>query len=282
MKNISVIGSGTMGNGIAHVLALAGNAVSLVDSSPEALSKALATITANLGRQVNKGFINEDQKINALTSIRLFSNLQEGIASADFVIEAATENKDVKLELFRKLDWHSPSHCILGSNTSSIPIRDIASATNRKDKVIGIHFMNPVPIMELVEVIKTAETSDDTCNRSITLIESLGKTPILINDSPGFISNRILMPMINEAVYVFSEGIGSAEAIDQIMKLGMAHPMGPLKLADLIGLDICVSIMNVLYQGFSNNPKYLPCPLLIKMVQGGKKGVKSGEGFYTY
>jgi 3-hydroxybutyryl-CoA dehydrogenase len=282
MKNISVIGSGTMGNGIAHVFALSGYQVSLFDISAEALSKAMQTISGNLERQVSKGVITTEDKKRTLESVVTYTDMQEAVIKADLIVEAATENKKIKLDIFKKLDEYSPAACILSSNTSSIPIHEIAEVTKRKDKVIGMHFMNPVPVMKLVEIIKAKDTSSETCNTIKHITESLGKIPVLVNDAPGFISNRILMPMINEAVYALYEGVGGVAEIDEIMKLGMAHPMGPLKLADLIGVDVCVFILNVLYEGFNKNPKYAPCPLLVEMLKAGELGPKSGSGFYSY
>lgn len=282
MKNISVIGSGTMGNGIAHSFALSGYQVSLFDISEEALQKALKTIGGNLDRQITKGTISEEDKKRTLEAIQPFMQLKEAVDKAELVVEAATENKQVKLEIFKKLDEYAPKECILSSNTSSIPIHEIANVTNRKDKVIGMHFMNPVPVMKLVEIIKAKDTSAEVCATIREITESLGKVPVLVNDAPGFISNRILMPMINEAVHALYEGVGGVAEIDEIMKLGMAHPMGPLRLADLIGLDVCMFILNVLYEGFNKNPKYAPCPLLVEMVNAGEKGVKTGSGFYEY
>ena len=282
ITKVSVIGSGTMGNGIAHVFALSGYQVSLFDISEEALSKAMKTISGNLDRQVSKTLITEEQKNSTLAAIKTYTNLSEAVANAELVVEAATEDKIIKLGIFKKLDEFSPEGCILSSNTSSIPIHEIAEVTNRKDKVIGMHFMNPVPVMKLVEIVKAKDTSDDVCSFIKQITESLGKIPVLVNDAPGFISNRIIMPMINEAIYALQEGVGGVAEIDEIMKLGMAHPMGPLKLADLIGLDVCVFILNVLYEGFNKNPKYTPCSLLIEMVNAGEKGFKSGSGFYSY
>ncbi|HVD99578.1 MAG TPA: 3-hydroxyacyl-CoA dehydrogenase NAD-binding domain-containing protein [Cytophagaceae bacterium] len=282
MKNISVIGSGTMGNGIAHSFALAGYEVSLFDISEEALQKAIKTISGNLDRQVSKGGITEDDKARTLKGIATFTSLAPAVEKAELVVEAATENKSIKLDIFKQLDSYAPKNCILSSNTSSIPIHEIAAVTGRKDKVIGMHFMNPVPVMKLVEIIRAKDTSDEVCETIKTITKTLDKIPVLVNDAPGFISNRILMPMINEAVYALYEGVGGVAEIDEIMKLGMAHPMGPLRLADLIGLDVCVFIMNVLYEGLGKNPKYAPCPLLVEMVNAGEKGVKSGSGFYVY
>ncbi len=282
MKNIAVIGSGTMGNGIAHVFALSGYQVSLFDISAEALSKALQTISGNLERQVSKGVITAEDKKRTLEAVVTYTDLREAVLKADLIVEAATENKAIKLDIFRKLDEYAPASCILSSNTSSIPIHEIAEVTKRKDKVIGMHFMNPVPVMKLVEIIKAKDTSAEICDKIKQITESLGKIPVLVNDAPGFISNRILMPMINEAVYALYEGVGGVAEIDEIMKLGMAHPMGPLKLADLIGIDVCVFILNVLYEGFDKNPKYAPCPLLMEMLKAGELGPKSGSGFYSY
>ncbi|MEB2784060.1 3-hydroxybutyryl-CoA dehydrogenase [Algoriphagus persicinus] len=281
MKNISVIGSGTMGNGIAHVVAQHGYIVSLIDLKQEFLDKALATITKNLDRQVGKGLISKDEKIAALSRIHTFTALDAGVKSADLVIEAATENMDIKLDLFRQLDQYSPKEAIMASNTSSISITKIAAVTKRPEQVIGMHFMNPVPVMKLVEVIRGYSTSDEVTAKIMNLATGLSKDPVEANDYPGFVANRILMPMINEAIYTLSEGVAGVHEIDTVMKLGMAHPMGPLQLADFIGLDVCLSILRVLHDGFGN-PKYAPCPLLVNMVQAGFKGVKSGEGFYKY
>ncbi|WP_192821010.1 3-hydroxyacyl-CoA dehydrogenase family protein [Rufibacter sp. LB8] len=279
--NITVIGSGTMGNGIAHVFAQHNFKVSLVDISQESLTRALGTISKNLDRMVSKGTVTEDQKTQTLGNISTFTDLKEGVQDADLVIEAATENVDIKLDLFRKLEEFTKPSCILSSNTSSISITKIASVTNRPDKVIGMHFMNPVPVMKLVEVIRGYSTSDEVTHQILDLSRQLGKIPAEANDYPGFVANRILMPMINEAIYSLFEGVAGVEEIDTIMKLGMAHPMGPLQLADFIGLDVCLSILRVLHDGFGN-PKYAPCPLLVNMVQAGHKGVKSGQGFYSY
>jgi len=281
MKNISVIGSGTMGNGIAHVFALYGFDVSLVDIREEALKNAVANIEKNLDRQVSKQHITESQKKESLQRIKTYTQLDKGVGSADLVVEAATENEAVKLKLFKDLDDLVPPHTILASNTSSISITKIGSVTKRSDRVIGMHFMNPVPLMKLVEVIRGYNTSDDVTASVMELSRTLEKTPVEANDFPGFVANRILMPMINEAVYALQEGVAGVEEIDTVMKLGMAHPMGPLQLADFIGLDVCVSILQVLYEGFGN-PKYAPCPLLLNMVAAGHKGVKSGSGFYAY
>ena len=281
MKNVSVIGSGTMGNGIAHVFALAGYSVSLVDISEESLKKGLATIDKNLSRQVEKGVIQEQDKQKAFNQISSFTQTKEGVSKADLVVEAATENIDLKLNIFKELDKHAPTSAILASNTSSISITRIASVTSRPDKVIGMHFMNPVPLMKLVEIIRGYNTSDEVTSAIMELSKVLGKVPVEVNDYPGFVANRILMPMINEAIYTLYESVGGVAEIDTVMKLGMAHPMGPLQLADFIGLDVCLSILNVLYEGFGN-PKYAPCPLLVNMVQAGHLGVKSGSGFYKY
>jgi len=281
MKNISVIGAGTMGNGIAHVFAQNGFKVSLIDVSDTGLKKALETISQNLDRQIKKGLLTEEQKNNTLSNIQTTGNLPNGVQYADLAIEAVTENPSIKLQIFKDLDLHTSAHCLLASNTSSISISTIAAATSRPDKVIGMHFMNPVPVMKLVEVIKGKETSESTTLSILALSEKIGKIPVAVNDSPGFIANRILIPMINEAIYALHEGVAGVQEIDAVMKLGMAHPMGPLQLADLIGLDICLYILKVLHDGF-NDPKYTPCPLLFSMVEAGQKGIKSGEGFYNY
>ena len=276
-----MIGAGTMGNGIAHVFAQNGFKVSIVDVSLTQLDKAIANISKNFDRQIAKGAATEDQKKNALANISVFSNISEGAKDADLVVEAATENTELKLKIFEEMDRYAPRHAILASNTSSISITKIANSTGRADKVIGMHFMNPVPVMKLVEVINGYSTSKEVTNTIVELSKQLGKTPCVVNDYPGFIANRILMPMINEAIYSLYEGVAGVEAIDTVMKLGMAHPMGPLQLADFIGLDVCLSILNVLHDGFGN-PKYAPCPLLVNMVTAGKFGNKSGEGFYVY
>jgi 3-hydroxybutyryl-CoA dehydrogenase len=281
MKNIAVIGSGTMGNGIAHVFAQFGYSVSLIDISEDSLKKGMATIQKNMARQVEKGTLTDDAKTKALSNINTFTDLKKGVEKADLVVEAATENVDLKLKIFKDLDGSAPASAILASNTSSISITKIASVTTRPDKVIGMHFMNPVPIMKLVEVIRGYSTSDEVTKMVMDLSKNLQKVPVEVNDYPGFVANRILMPMINEAIYSLYEGVAGVEEIDTVMKLGMAHPMGPLQLADFIGLDVCLSILNVLHQGFGN-PKYAPCPLLVNMVQAGHKGVKSGNGFYQY
>lgn len=281
MKNISVIGSGTMGNGIAHVFAQHGYEVSLVDIKQEFLDKALATIGKNLDRQVSKGTLTEEDKNSALVRIKTFTDLESGVKNADLVVEAATENLGLKLDIFRQIDQYSPPAAILASNTSSISITKIAAVTKRPRQVIGMHFMNPVPVMKLVEVIRGYATSDEVTNRIMELSKKLSKDPVEVNDYPGFVANRILMPMINEAIYSLYEGVAGVYEIDTVMKLGMAHPMGPLQLADFIGLDVCLSILRVLQDGFGN-PKYAPCPLLVNMVEAGFKGVKTGEGFYQY
>ncbi len=281
MENISVIGSGTMGNGIAHVFAQSGFKVSLVDISQDALDRAMVTIEKNLDRMLAKEKINEATKVATLSNISTFTEMQEGVANADLVVEAATENVDIKLKIFKDLDSLTKESCILGSNTSSIPITKIGAVTRRPDKVIGMHFMNPVPVMKLVEVIRGYSTSDEVTNAIMETSKKLGKVPVEVNDYPGFVANRILMPMINEAIITLFEGVAGVEEIDTVMKLGMAHPMGPLQLADFIGLDVCLSIMNVLYDGFGN-PKYAPCPLLVNMVTAGHLGVKSGSGFYSW
>lgn len=281
MKNISVIGSGTMGNGIAHVFAQHGFNVSLVDVSAEALKKAVATIEKNLDRQVAKATIHAETKASTLANISTFTDMRTAVAGADLVVEAATENADLKLKIFADLDAACPGHTILASNTSSISITQIAAATKRPDKVIGMHFMNPVPVMKLVEVIRGYNTSEEVTMQIMALSRAVDKVPVEVNDYPGFVANRILMPMINEAIYALHEGVAGVEEIDTVMKLGMAHPMGPLQLADFIGLDVCLAILQVLYKGFGN-PKYAPCPLLVNMVQAKHTGVKSGVGFYRY
>ncbi len=281
IKNITVIGAGTMGNGIAHVFAQSGFKVNLVDVSKEQLEKALATITKNLDRQVAKGSISEEIKNNALSNISTFQSLKEGVAESELIIEAATENIDLKLKIFKEIDEYAPVNCILASNTSSISITKIASVTSRPEWVIGMHFMNPVPVMKLVEIINGYKTDKKVSQTIIDISKQLGKIPCEVNDYPGFIANRILMPMINEAIYSLYEGVAGVEEIDTVMKLGMAHPMGPLQLADFIGLDVCYSILKVLQDGFGN-PKYAPCPLLTNMVNAKILGAKSGEGFYKY
>jgi 3-hydroxybutyryl-CoA dehydrogenase len=281
MVQVSVIGAGTMGNGIAHVFAQNGFAVNLIDVSAQQLEKAIQTITKNFDRQIAKGAITEAQKQKALSNITTVTDIGEGVKNAELVVEAATENTELKLKIFRQIDEAAPSTAILASNTSSISITKIAAATKRPELVIGMHFMNPVPVMKLVEIINGYATKKEVTEKVIELSKQLGKVPCVVNDYPGFIANKILMPMINEAIYSLYEGIAGVEEIDTIMKLGMAHPMGPLQLADFIGLDVCLSILNVLHEGFGNS-KYAPCPLLINMVTAGKLGVKTGEGFYSY
>lgn len=281
MKSISVIGSGTMGNGIAHVFAQHGYEVALVDINAAQLEKALATISKNMDRQVAKGSLTESDKSASLARISTFTKLEEGVKSADLVVEAATENMALKLDIFRQLDQFAPKAAILATNTSSISITKIAAVTKRPTHVIGMHFMNPVPVMKLVEVIRGYATSDEVTEIIMGLSRNLSKEPVEVNDYPGFVANRILMPMINEAIYSLYEGVAGVSEIDTVMKLGMAHPMGPLQLADFIGLDVCLSILRVLHDGFGN-PKYAPCPLLVNMVEAGYKGVKTGEGFYQY
>jgi len=281
MKNITVIGSGTMGNGIAHTFAQHGFKVAMVDISLEALNRAIQTITVNLDRLVKKGIIDEQLKTLALNNITTFTDLEPAVANADLVIEAATENQDIKLNLFKQLSRFCKDDAILASNTSSISITLIASVTKNPGNVIGMHFMNPVPLMKLVEVIRGYATTEKVTHTVMELSKHLNKIPVEVNDYPGFIANRILMPMINEAIYALYEGVAGVEEIDNVMKLGMAHPMGPLQLADFIGLDVCLAILNVLYTGFGNQ-KYAPCPLLVNMVMAGDKGIKSGSGFYKY
>jgi 3-hydroxybutyryl-CoA dehydrogenase len=281
MKNITVIGSGTMGNGIAHVFAQYGYQVSLVDIAEEPLKKAMATIEKNMERQVAKQLITEATKKQALANIKIFTSLSDSVKNSELVVEAATENVDLKLKLFKDLDSLCKPEAILASNTSSISITKIASVTKRPSQVIGMHFMNPVPVMKLVEVIRGYDTSDAVTSTTMQLSKMLEKIPVEVNDYPGFVANRILMPMINEAIYSLYEGVAGVHEIDTVMKLGMAHPMGPLQLADFIGLDVCLSILHVLHDGFGN-PKYAPCPLLVNMVQAGHKGVKTGSGFYQY
>ncbi|MCW3077462.1 MAG: 3-hydroxybutyryl-CoA dehydrogenase [Bacteroidetes bacterium] len=281
MDKITVIGSGTMGNGIAHTFAQFGYKVNLVDINDAALQKAIATITKNLDRQVQKGSITEEVKNTTLKNITTFTDLAKGAADADLVVEAASENIDIKLKIFRQLDEICNANTILASNTSSISITQIAAVTKRADKVIGMHFMNPVPVMKLIEVIRGYSTSDEVCERIMDTSKKLNKVPVEVNDYPGFVANKILMPMINEAIITLYEGVAGVEEIDTVMKLGMAHPMGPLQLADFIGLDVCLNILRVLQDGFGN-PKYAPCPLLVNMVAAGSLGVKSGKGFYDY
>lgn len=281
MKNIAVIGAGTMGNGIAHVFAQNNYKVNLIDVSQEALDRGLLTIVKNLDRLVDKGTITAEIKSQTLANITTFTAIAEGIKNADLVVEAATENVDLKLKIFKQIDEEAPENAILASNTSSISITKIASVTKRPEKVIGMHFMNPVPIMKLVEIIRGYNTSDEVTKTIMELSVNLQKIPVEVNDYPGFVANRILMPMLNEAIETLYNGVAGVYEIDTVMKLGMAHPMGPLQLADFIGLDVCLSILNVMYSGFKN-PKYAPCPLLVNMVQAGKLGIKSGEGFYNY
>lgn len=281
MQQVSVIGAGTMGNGITHVFAQNGFTVKMIDVQDAQLEKAIAAITKNLGRQVEKGILTEAQKNETLGRISTINNIAKGVENADLVVEAATENIDLKLKIFKELDAHAPASAILATNTSSISITKIASVTMRPGKVIGMHFMNPVPVMKLVEIINGYATTKEVTEEIVALSKKLGKVPCVVNDYPGFIANKILMPMLNEAIISLYEGIAGVSEIDTIMKLGMAHPMGPLQLADFIGLDVCLSILQVLYNGYGN-PKYAPCPLLVNMVAAGKLGVKSGEGFYTY
>ena len=281
MKNIAVIGAGTMGNGIAHVFAQFGYRVNLIDVSQASLDKAIATIGKNLDRQLAKEAITESEKQNTLLNLTTFTSLIDGVKGVDLVVEAATENIDLKLQIFKELDAATSENVILATNTSSISITKIAAVTNRPDKVIGMHFMNPVPVMKLIEIIRGYSTSDEVTNLILEISKKLDKVPVEVNDYPGFVANRILMPMINEAIYTLYEGVAGVEEIDTVMKLGMAHPMGPLQLADFIGLDVCLAILRVLHEGFGN-PKYAPCPLLVNMVTAGKKGIKSGEGFYTW
>jgi 3-hydroxybutyryl-CoA dehydrogenase len=281
MKNIAVIGAGTMGNGIAHVFAQNGYKVNLIDISEESLDLGLNTIVRNLDRMITKEKINEVDKSNTLANIETFSDLSKGASNVDLVVEAATERLDLKLDIFKELDTLCAANTVLATNTSSISITQIAAVTKRPEKVIGMHFMNPVPIMKLVEIIRGYSTSDETTKTTMELSKKLGKIPTEVKDYPGFVANRILMPMINEAIETLYNGVAGVEEIDTVMKLGMAHPMGPLQLADFIGLDVCLSILNVMYDGFKN-PKYAPCPLLVNMVMAKKFGVKSGEGFYDY
>lgn len=281
MKNISVIGAGTMGNGIAHVFVQHGFEVTLIDVQTAQLEKAIATISKNFDKQISKGTVTEEQKTTALNNLITVTDLQAGVKNADLVIEAATENIELKLNIFKQIDAHAPADCILATNTSSISITKIASATKRPQSVIGMHFMNPVPVMKLVEIINGYATTNNVTETIVALSKQLGKVPCVVNDYPGFIANRILMPMINEAILSLQEGVAGVQEIDTVMKLGMAHPMGPLQLADFIGLDVCLNILNVLKDGYGN-PKYAPSTLLVNMVTAGKLGVKSGEGFYTY
>ncbi|MEO6977118.1 MAG: 3-hydroxybutyryl-CoA dehydrogenase [Mucilaginibacter sp.] len=281
MTNITVIGSGTMGNGIAHTFAQHGFKVNLVDVNPDALARAIQNITGNLDRQVKKGTIDEQLKTSTLNNITTLTDLKTATANADLVIEAATENREIKLNLFKQLSDFCKEDALLASNTSSISITQIASVTKNPANVIGMHFMNPVPVMKLVEVIRGYATTDEVTATIMELSRKLNKVPVEVNDYPGFVANRILMPMINEAIYTLFEGVAGVGEIDTVMKLGMAHPMGPLQLADFIGLDVCLAILNVLHNGFGN-PKYAPCPLLVNMVTAGHTGVKSGSGFYKY
>ncbi|HBT08774.1 MAG TPA: 3-hydroxybutyryl-CoA dehydrogenase [Leeuwenhoekiella sp.] len=281
MKTIAVIGAGTMGNGIAHTFAQNGFKVNLIDVSDAALKKGIEAVTKNLDRQVAKEVLTEAQKNDTLLNIALLTDLKEGVSTADLVVEAASEKLAIKLDIFEKLDNFCKPNTILASNTSSISITQIAAATKRAEQVIGMHFMNPVPVMKLVEIISGYSTSQETLATVTKLAEQLGKTPVPVNDYPGFVANRILMPMLNEAIETLYNGVAGVQEIDTVMKLGMAHPMGPLQLADFIGLDVCLSILEVMYDGFKN-PKYAPCPLLVNMVRAGKLGVKSGEGFYDY
>ena len=281
MKNIAVIGAGTMGNGIAHVFALHGYQVNLIDVSESALERGLATIRKNLVRMSEKGLIPQTAIEQTLANLRTGTSISEGVANADLVVEAATENKDLKLNIFKQMDAAAPQAAILATNTSSISITAMAAVTQRPSQVIGMHFMNPVPVMKLVEVIRGYQTSDTVTQKIMDLALGLGKIPVEVNDYPGFVANRILMPMINEAIYALHEGVAGVSEIDTVMKLGMAHPMGPLQLADFIGLDVCLSILKVLQDGFGQ-PKYAPCPLLVNMVTAGKLGIKTGEGFYSY
>jgi len=281
MKNIAVIGAGTMGNGIAHTFAQFNYTVQLIDVSQIALDKAIATITKNLDRMVAKEKISDDDKNQTLSNITTFTSIKEGVKHANLVVEAATENVSLKSKIFKELDECCPIDCILATNTSSISITQIAAVTSRPEKVIGMHFMNPVPIMKLVEIIRGYNTSDAVMNFTVELSKKINKIPVEVNDYPGFVANRILMPMINESIETLYNGVAGVAEIDTVMKLGMAHPMGPFQLADFIGLDVCLSILNVMYDGFKN-PKYAPCPLLVNMVNAGKLGIKSGEGFYEY
>jgi len=281
MKNIAVIGAGTMGNGIAHTFAQFNYKVHLIDISETALHKGLATITKNLDRMLAKEKITEADKVATLNNITPFTNIKEGVKNIDLVVEAATENADLKTKIFKELDEICDENTILATNTSSISITQIAAATKRPEKVIGMHFMNPVPIMKLVEIIRGYNTTDQVMNSIVSLTKKLHKIPVEVNDYPGFVANRILMPMINESIETLYNGVAGVSEIDTVMKLGMAHPMGPLQLADFIGLDVCLSILQVMYDGFKN-PKYAPCPLLVNMVNAGKLGVKSGEGLYDY
>lgn len=281
MKRIAVIGAGTMGNGIAHVFAQKGFKVNLIDTQSAALDKAIATIQKNLDRQLTKGIIDEAIKAATLANITCNTSMEEGVKEADLVVEAATENSDIKKSIFANADKYAPANCILASNTSSISITELAAVTKRPEQVIGMHFMNPVPVMKLVEIINGNQTNNSTTETIVELTKQIEKVPCVVKDFPGFIANRILMPMINEAIIALAEGVSDAATIDQIMKLGMAHPMGPLQLADYIGLDVCKNIMVIMQEGFQNE-KYAPSPLLVQLVGEGKLGVKTGQGFYTY
>ncbi len=281
MRKVAVVGAGTMGNGIAHVFALHGYPVTLVDTAEEALNKALTTISKNLDRMVQKNKISSEQKVATLVRIQTTKDIEQGVGGSSLVIEAIPEFENLKVQLFQNLDQWAPTDAILASNTSSISITKLAAATTNPKRVIGMHFMNPVPIMQLVEVIRGYDTDDSTCAQVISISEDIGKTAVEVNDYPGFVSNRVLMPMINEAIYTVQEGVASVTAVDEIMRLGMAHPMGPLQLADFIGLDVCLAILKVMHQGFGQS-KYSPCPLLIKMVEAGHQGRKAGIGFYRY
>ena len=281
IKTVAVIGAGTMGNGIAHVFAQKQFKVHLIDTNTSIIEKALNTISKNLDRQISKGIISQTDKEQSLSRISTFQSIASGLSDVDLVIEAATENSSIKKDIFKQMDEFANEHCILSTNTSSISISELASVTNRPNKVIGMHFMNPVPVMKLVEIINGAKTDEATTNTIVELTKSIEKIPCVVKDAPGFIANRILMPMINEAIIAFSEGISDAATIDQIMKLGMAHPMGPLQLADYIGLDVCKNILDIMHEGFKDD-KYAPCPLLIHMVNEGNLGVKTGKGFYSY
>ena len=281
MKNIAVIGAGTMGNGIAHTFAQKGFTVKLIDISEKSLDKGMATIAANLDRMVSKGIITEEEKFSTIGNIITYTDIRDGVAGADLVVEAATENVTLKLDIFKKLNEYCEADTILATNTSSISITQIGSVVSHPERVIGMHFMNPVPIMKLVEIIRGYNTSDEVTKKIMEMSIKLGKTPVEVNDYPGFVANRILMPMINESIETLYNGVAGVYEIDTVMKLGMAHPMGPLQLADFIGLDVCLAILEVMYNGFKN-PKYAPCPLLVNMVRAGKLGIKSGEGFYDY
>ncbi|MGV8994402.1 MAG: 3-hydroxyacyl-CoA dehydrogenase family protein [Flavobacterium sp.] len=281
MKNIAVIGAGTMGNGIAHTFAQKGFTVKLIDISEKSLDKGMATIAGNLDRMVAKGTITQEEKIATIGNIITYTDIKDGVAGADLVVEAATENVTLKLDIFKKLNEYCEADTILSTNTSSISITQIGAVVNNPERVIGMHFMNPVPIMKLVEIIRGYNTSDEVTKKIMDMSVKLGKTPVEVNDYPGFVANRILMPMINESIETLYNGVAGVYEIDTVMKLGMAHPMGPLQLADFIGLDVCLAILEVMYNGFKN-PKYAPCPLLVNMVRAGKLGVKSGEGFYDY